>query len=47
MYFRNSEYALWMSGSEIDEPLGWANLTKWFVVEGQHGDLKLQNADRK
>ncbi|KEQ63500.1 uncharacterized protein M437DRAFT_46849 [Aureobasidium melanogenum CBS 110374] len=41
------EYALWMSGSEIDEPLGWSSLTKWFVVDGQHGDLKIQDTDRK
>ncbi|KAG9589680.1 hypothetical protein KCU77_g8273, partial [Aureobasidium melanogenum] len=41
------QYALWMSGTEIDEPRGWANLTKWFVVEGQHTDLKLQNTDLK
>ncbi|KAH0346662.1 alpha/beta-hydrolase, partial [Aureobasidium melanogenum] len=26
------QYALWMSGTEIDEPRGWANLTKWFVA---------------
>jgi hypothetical protein len=36
-----------MSGSEIDEPRGWANLTEWFVVHGQHTDLKLQNTDLK
>ncbi|KAH0284893.1 hypothetical protein KCU62_g7969, partial [Aureobasidium sp. EXF-3399] len=37
----NREYALWLSGSEIDEPRGYANLTEWFVVEGrQNVDLK-------
>ncbi|KAH0281164.1 hypothetical protein KCU91_g437, partial [Aureobasidium melanogenum] len=41
------QYALWMSGTEIDEPRGWANLTEWFVVEGQHADFKLQNTDLK
>lgn len=34
-----------MSGTEIDEPRGWANLTKWFVVEGQHADFQVQNVD--
>ncbi|KAK5999854.1 hypothetical protein QM012_004942 [Aureobasidium pullulans] len=36
----NHEYALWLSGSEIDEPHGYANLTKWFVVEGEDMNLK-------
>ena len=42
MLLRDSEYALWLSGSEINEPRGYANLTEWFVVEGrQNTDLKL------
>jgi hypothetical protein len=32
----NSEYALWLSGSELDEPRGYANLTEWFVIKGKY-----------
>ena len=34
-----SEYALWLSGQELDEPRGYANLTEWFVVEGHKVEL--------
>lgn len=47
MPFRDSKYALWLSGTELDEPRGWANLTKWFVVEGENTNLDLQNTDLK
>lgn len=47
MQFRDSKYALWLSGTEIDEPRGWANLTEWFVVKGGNTDLNQQNPDLK